>query len=133
MVHIGCTLKPGVPMDVFYLPEPTPQEREGTKRGSEPTPLVPLVVCVLAVSLAMALVEVSWASPVFVGMVLLAVVAALRNRIEAAREIGAGETPAGQETVPAARDPDAGQPKSPFRGPARADRRFKGDSVWGLN
>lgn len=116
-------------MDVSYLPEQTPQEREGTERGSEPTPLVPLVVCTFAVSLAMALVQVSWASPVLGGTALLVVVAALRNSFEKARETAASEVPARQETL---RTP-SGSGEEQAESPAHVARRFKGDRLWGLN
>jgi hypothetical protein len=120
-------------MDVSYFSEQTPQEHEGRECGSEPTPLMPLVVCILAVGVATALVQVSWASPLVGGTVLLAVVATLRNRVEEAQETAAKEGPARQETFQAPSGPDKGQPEPPFEKPARAGRRFKGDRLWGLN
>ena len=120
-------------MDVSYFPKHGPRERDGTERGSEPTPLVPLVMCILAVSLMIALVQVSWASPVLGGTALLVVVAALRNRFEEAREDAAGEAPACPQTLLAPSGPDEEKPEPPARKSARTDRRFRGDRLWGLN
>lgn len=134
-----CTLvhpKPGVSMSAYHLSEQTPQERKGNGRGGEPTPLMPLGLCVFAVSMAMALVQVSWAAPLLIGAVLLVVVATVRNGIEAAQETVANdETQAPTETSQQLFGPDNGQPQSPFQepAPARAARRFKGDNLWGLN
>ena len=121
-------------MAVSYFSEQTPQEREGDGCGSEPTPLVPLVLCILGVGVGMALVQVSWASPLFGGTVLLVAAAAFRNGIEEAQEMAASEAQASPETLqePACLD-NKGQLKPPFLEPGRADRRFKGDGVWGLN
>ena len=58
-------------MAASYFSEQTPQEREGIGYGSEPTPSMPLAVCVFAVGMAMALVQVSWAAPLLIGAVLL--------------------------------------------------------------
>jgi hypothetical protein len=122
-------------MDVSYFSEQTPEKREeGRECGSEPTPLMPLVVCIFAVGIAMALLQVSWASPLFGGTVLLVAVATLRNRVEEAQETtAADEAPACQELLQVPSGPDEGQPKRLFRKSARADRRFKGDGLWGLN
>jgi hypothetical protein len=133
MVHIGCTPKPGVPMDVSYFSEQTPQERDGRQRGSEPTPLMPLLVCILAVGMAMALVQVSWASPLLGGTVVLVVVATLRNRVEEAQQTAVEEGPGSQETFQAPSGPDKGRREPRFQQTARAGRRFKGDRLWGLN
>jgi hypothetical protein len=128
MVPIKCNLKSGVLMHVADFSEQT-QKREGRGPGSEPTPWMPLVVCILAVGMAMALVQVNWASPLFGGTVLLVVVATLRNRVEEAQERASKEAPACQETP----GPDEGQSEPPFQKPSRADRRFTGDALWGLN
>ena len=110
-----------------YFSEQTPQEREGSGCGSEPTPLMPMVLCILAVGVAMALVQVSWAAPLLIGTVLLAVVATVRNGIEDAEETDAK----GREVH--ALPEMSGQPQPPFQKPAHTRRRFTGDDVWGLN
>jgi hypothetical protein len=112
-------------MTVSYFSEQIPQECEGRGCGNEPTPLMPLAACTLAVGVTMALLQVSWASPILGGTILLVVVAALRNRVE--------EAQASQETFQESSRPDEGRPEPPSRKPARADHRFKGDSLWGLN
>ena len=122
-------------MDVSYFSEQTPQEREGRGCDSEPTPLVPLVACVLMVGMMMALLQVSWASPIVAGTVLLVVMAALRNRIEEAQQMAAREAQASQETPQKPSRPEEGQGQSepPFQKVARPDRRFNGDRLWGRN
>ncbi|MBV9998090.1 MAG: hypothetical protein JO015_03150 [Verrucomicrobia bacterium] len=116
----------------FY--KPTRPEREGERCGSEPTPLVPLVLCILAVAVATALVQVSWASPLLGGTVLLVAVAAFRNGIEDARqEVAATEAQSAQATPPEPSRPAKESLEPPFQKPARAAHRFRGDNVWGLN
>lgn len=133
MVHIGCTLKPGVPMNVSYFSDQTTQEREDRARGSEPTPFMPLVVCILAVGMAVALAQVSWARPLFGGTVLLVAVATLRNKVEETQETAVEEVPVCQEAFQAPSGPDEGRPEPPFQKPVRARGRFRGDRLWGLN
>jgi hypothetical protein len=120
-------------MEVSYFSEQTPQERERRERGSEPTPLMPLVICILAVSMAMALAQVSWAGPLLGGTVLLVVVAALRNKVEEAEENAAKEAPARRKTLQILSGPDEGHSEPSFQKPVCAHRRFKGDRLWGLN
>lgn len=120
-------------MDVSYFSDQTTQEREGRERGSEPTPLMPLVACILAVGMAMALVQVSWARPLFGGTVLLVAVATVRNKVEEARETASKEVPVCQETFQAPSGPDEERPKPPLQEPVRARGRFRGDRLWGLN
>ena len=120
-------------MDVLYFSEQTPQERDGRGRGSKPTPLMPLAVCILMVGVAAALLQVSWASPIVAGTVVLVVAAALRNGVEEAEAAAASEAETPQQTPQEQARPDEGQAEPPFQKPACAARRFKGDHLWGLN
>lgn len=116
----------------FY--KPTRPARKGECCGSEPTPLVPLALCILAVGVATALAQVSWASPLLGGTALLVAVAAFRNGIEKAQpEVAARETQSPPETLLEPSRPAKESLEPPFQKPAHASRRFKGDSVWGLN
>ena len=120
-------------MNVSCFSEQTPQKREGRGCGSEPTPLAPLLACIVTVAMAVALLQVSWASPIVEGSVLLVVAAALRNGVEKAQQTAAGEAQASPETLQEPSPPEGGQPGPPSRKPARAGQRFKGDHLWGLN
>ena len=129
------TAKPEGLMAVSYSSKQTRQQSESAGCVSEPTPLVPLVLCILAVGVTMGLVQVSWASPLVVGAVLLVLVASLRNGMEEAQGTADKDVQASQEIRQEEAFLLADAQFKPLlqKTTPRADRRFRGDSVWGLN